>query len=235
MNILQRWKQTALHNKALVLTGAIVAFGTLAQLCIVLANDRTTAKQIDKLIQAAKIQGDAANENASAAQSFARSADGMNTRLTAVEQDFQRTAKDSEKSIRATQVEAARALTASIESSEADQRAWFGVSNFEVSQYDPSDPQKPFRVYLGLRNSGKTPALQIRVTGMFQVYDSKVDGPTDGDWSALQGFFNQEKGRYIAAPNATRALISSDASNNLVTKNYAEIKLTLHLSITSGR
>ena len=71
MNIFQRWKQTALHNKALVLTGAIVAVGTLAQLCIVIANNRATSRQVSQLIQAAKIQGDAATKNTAAAESFA--------------------------------------------------------------------------------------------------------------------------------------------------------------------
>ena len=59
---------------------------------------------------------------------------------------------------------------------------------------------------------------------MFQVYNSKVDGPTDADWSAFEGFFSQDRGRYVAAPNATRGLISTDANNNVVTKNYAAIK-----------
>jgi hypothetical protein len=195
MNLISRWKQTALHNKALVLTGAIVALGTLAQLFIVIANNRATSRQTDKLIQAAGIQADAASKASAAADSFARSADGMNARLTAAEQDFQRMAKDSENSSRAAQVQAAQALNTSIEESKTDQRAWFGVSDFEVSQYDPDNPQQPFRLRLKFRNSGKTPALQIKALGMFQVYNSRVDGPSDADWNTFQGYFGNDTDR----------------------------------------
>jgi len=42
-----------------------------------------------------------------------------------------------------------------------DERAWFGISDFEILQYDPSDTKKPFRFEISFRNSGKTPARQI--------------------------------------------------------------------------
>ena len=68
MTIFQRWKQTALHNKALVLTGVIVALGTLVstgalvvQVCITAANNRKTSEQIGKLIAAADDMSEASD------------------------------------------------------------------------------------------------------------------------------------------------------------------------------
>jgi hypothetical protein len=72
MDIWQRWKQTTIANKALVLTGAAVAVGTLVstsalvvQVCITRENNRKTSEQVGKLIESANIQ-------AGAAQSFAK-------------------------------------------------------------------------------------------------------------------------------------------------------------------
>ncbi len=61
MRIFQRWKQTALHNKALVLTGVIVAVGTLVytgaavfQYCLMKQAAKENSDQIDKIISEAK-------------------------------------------------------------------------------------------------------------------------------------------------------------------------------------
>jgi hypothetical protein len=60
MRLIQRWKQTALHNKALVFTSFLVAFGTIfyagaavVQICILKESSETTSAQNSKLIQQA--------------------------------------------------------------------------------------------------------------------------------------------------------------------------------------
>jgi hypothetical protein len=57
MKLLQRWKQTALHNKALVSTSLLVAFGTLfysgaavLQLCILKQSGEQSDRQIVRVI-----------------------------------------------------------------------------------------------------------------------------------------------------------------------------------------
>jgi hypothetical protein len=84
MKLLQRWKQTAVHNKALVLTGAIVALGTIAQvgalvaqICITRANNVATGTQIGKLIEAANIQAHAAQRNVESAAKSAQAASDL--------------------------------------------------------------------------------------------------------------------------------------------------------------
>lgn len=134
MTIFQRWTQTALHNKALVLTGFIVALGTIlstgalvVQICIARENNRKTSEQIGKLIQAANIQACAAQKNAVAAANFATSADGINTQTKLAVDKFERLAKASEGSIQITQKTAKDALDASIDASRSDQRAWVSL------------------------------------------------------------------------------------------------------------
>lgn len=60
MTLIQRWKQTALHNKALVLTSVLVAFGTMfyagaavVQICILKSSSDATSAQNSRLIQQA--------------------------------------------------------------------------------------------------------------------------------------------------------------------------------------
>jgi|SRR5882762_5327314 len=90
MTLFQRWKQTALHNKALVLTGVIVALGTLFgtgaaifQAYMMRENDRETTEQINKLIQAANVQ-------AGAARSFSASAENIKTETYVATEQFRK-------------------------------------------------------------------------------------------------------------------------------------------------
>lgn len=100
-----------------------------------------------------------------------------------------------------------RALDTAAEASKADQRAWFGIDDFEILQYDPDDPKKPFRMQINFKNTGKTPARQIHVLGWNQVYKTRFDSPTDADWNAFLVYFNKSSERYAAAPNAIRKYI----------------------------
>lgn len=59
MTILQRWRQTALHNKALVLSGVLTAFATVFyaaaaafQVWFLNENTKQAAKQTDNLVKA---------------------------------------------------------------------------------------------------------------------------------------------------------------------------------------
>jgi hypothetical protein len=146
VNIFQRWKQTALHNKALVLTGAIVALGTIVstgtalfQVYMAKQDSRNTSQQIDNLIAAARIQ-------AGAASAFADSAARINTGIgSAVEKlnlqaaATSRLSKDSE--------------TANNNVLEAD-RPWMGAvvseANFELGK------RPVFSIVF--TNTGKRPA-----------------------------------------------------------------------------
>ena len=75
MNLFQRWKQTTIANKGLVLSSILMAFGTLfyagaaiVQVRIMKRSARDVSSQTDKLIEQA-------NRNATAASQFAVSAE----------------------------------------------------------------------------------------------------------------------------------------------------------------
>ncbi len=213
MNIFQRWKQTTIANKGLVFSSFLMAFGTLfyagaavVQVCIMRQSARDVSLQTSKLIEAAQAQACAASKSAEAAASFAGSADKISQETARASSELHRTANDSETA------------------SKLDHRAWFGISDFDVVQYDPDDSHKPFRIRVSFRNSGKTPARQVHVLGQFQVYKPNSDGPNEADWNLLMGFFNQSKERYVTAPDATRKYIVNDSSNNIITQNYQAIK-----------
>jgi hypothetical protein len=138
MKSLQRWKQTALHNKALVLTSVLVAFGTLfyavaavVQIWILKQSGEQAAEQASRII---------GNLNW-----LARS---MNSAL-----------KESRRAEEAIRRQSQAALDASIEISRDDQRAWVGVEGFTGS----IAVGKPLDFTVAFRNSGKTPALGLIV------------------------------------------------------------------------
>lgn len=118
------------------------------------------------------------------------------------------------------------AIATSLQIERADQRAWLGISEFEVEQYAPDEPQKPFKIVLRLRNSGKTPAINIRLATAFQNYpDPVVDGPSTNDIKVLLHSLKESKSAFVAAPNSTRKYIIDDRVNkNIVTANYSTIR-----------
>jgi hypothetical protein len=170
----------------------------------------------------------AAQKDADAAQSFAQSADRIREETNQAVTELQRAANDSETALKENSRNAQNALNESIDASKLDERAWFGISDFEVVQYDPDNPTKPFRIQILFRNSGKTPARQIHALGIFNVLkstpDGPVDGPTEADWNVFMGFFNKSRERYVTAPNAIRKYIVTDSNNNIITTSYPSIK-----------
>ncbi len=109
----------------------------------------------------------------------------------------------------------------------ASQRPWFGISRFEVLQYDPAHPEIPFRIEVFFKNTGKTPALRVKIAGMFNIHPPvnhlPIAAPTNEDWKFFDSFFANYKGSYVAAPDAERGEIATDYVENIVAKNYASI------------
>jgi hypothetical protein len=166
MTIIQRWKQTALHNKALVLSGVIVALGTVvstaavvSQVVIAKRNNRNTSAQVQKLIDAANIQ-------AGGASSFASSAREMNSGIIAAVDKLNLQAA-------ATTQLSKEAEIANTNSVEAD-RPWMGAS-FSVTTFDVG---KNPTFYISFANSGKRPA-KVRLTAsrenMYAAFPTNPD------------------------------------------------------------
>jgi hypothetical protein len=175
-------------------------------------NNRQVSEQVDKLVRASDTQ-------AKAAADFALSAEGINSQSAASVKEFQRMAKASETSIQATRVTAQQALTASINASRSDQRAWIGVYNDKtaIDRVNHGDSINVAQVSLWVRNSGKTPALNVNgfvilTTGNWDEeppdYDNllKTKGwTTDGTTGTN---YNQHRGeRYLLGESFVRGMI----------------------------
>jgi hypothetical protein len=147
MNLIQRWKQTALHNKGLVFAGFLVAAGTtlyafaaVQQVYILKESGRQATSQTEKLILAAN--------------RLAQAADAANIQsLRAMEQGL---------------AQGRAALDAQIESSRLDQRAWVGIKSV-VSE--PLQAGKPLQIGVEITNVGRTPAFELRPVVSWRVGD----------------------------------------------------------------
>lgn len=163
--------------------------------------------------------------------------DEMSTRRQlAIAQEQARAMQDSvetaKKSIEAGNRQSKAALDASTETTKLDQRAWFGIADFKILQYDRDDAKQPFRMQIEFKNTGKTPARQIHVYGVFGIHNSRAEGPSDTEWKSFMNYYAQDTGRYIAAPSATRKYIVGDFGDNpteaqlfrnLYTQNFSAI------------
>jgi hypothetical protein len=223
MTIWQRWKQTSLHNKALVFSGIIVAFGTLfysgaaiVQVWMFNRSSRQVERQTERLIAAANTQAGAAKEmtaavkeQAKSAGDFAQSAKNINEQTALAVKNFGRMAKASEDNIKATQ-----------EASRLDQRAWISTS---VSLPAVTDLDKATTVTIGVSNTGKTFALKVNYLSSLSVYK---DIPQGVDYYAALTNRTGIKSVGVIAPNrgySTKLNIPESgfkALDKLVTKDW---------------
>lgn len=165
MNILQRWKQTALHNKGLVLSSALVAFGTIFyagaaafQVCILKTTARQSSEQVNQLTMKAQGIVDAMNQALS---------DNRNALAEAFRQN--------KASLDAEQDQYKRSLKATIDQFHLDQRAWLGTREFHTVEFSK---EKGLAVDIAFANSGKTPARDVEDAVEYILSSTAVAGPT---------------------------------------------------------
>lgn len=139
MNLWQRWKKTAVHNKAMVLTSILVAFGTLfyaaaAVFQIVLVNESSkhTDEQIGRIIG------------------------NVNWMARAMDE----TAKETERNNRQIAHDASVSIKATQEQLRLDQRAWVGIDVWKLEKFEVG---QPIGLSVMVMNRGKTPALDVKV------------------------------------------------------------------------
>ena len=139
MRLFQKWKQTALHNKALVLTGVIVAVGTLFyaaaaafQVYMLHRSGEQATQQTERLITEAN-----------------RIADSIERVLDQGRLAMEESTRQSKE-----------ALDESIKASRLDQRAWVGIKTMRVLTLEAD---KPILIEAVITNTGKTFASNTRV------------------------------------------------------------------------
>jgi hypothetical protein len=194
VTIWQRWKQTALHNKALVLSSVIMAFGTLfysvaaiVQLCMFNSSSEQAAQQTAKLIDAANINASAAEQiaaaskrNATAAESFAISGEKIHQGVDSAVRKLSIQAGALGRSADQGRRLADETHKANAYAVESD-RAWMAVRIYPENP----DAENPLKWKAVFPNAGRSPALVIktmvssRVLPVFTIPPSYEGEPPD--------------------------------------------------------
>jgi hypothetical protein len=175
MTIWQRWKQTALHNKALVFSSIIMAFGTLfysgaaiVQVYMFNRSSKQAQQQTEQLIKAANIQACAASKNAEAAASFARSAEGIKNKTGEAVTQFQNLANATKESAGA----AKSAADTAKETLVSAQRAFVFTTWDTTTTENKVDKTVTFE--FGWENSGTTPTKNFRTHVNYTVLPGDI-------------------------------------------------------------
>lgn len=119
--------------------------------------------QTDKLIAAAQDQADAAGDMADASQQFSDTAEDINSRTSDAVEQLKAAANNAKASIEATQ-----------KSFRADQRAWVGLGESRVLQFNATDP---FKLAIPMVNAGKSPAVRAEGALRYEVRPVLLKGP----------------------------------------------------------
>lgn len=188
----QRWKQTTIANKWLVLTGVIVASGTLAQVGIAffsyrmfVAGSKETGTQIGRIIEAAdRIATSAKTSNQQQLTAITES--GRQNKATL----------DSAAKLALQQLETQR------QEMQQDQRPWVGLQSVSCQQCstDAGGSFKVGAVVVVLANTGKTPATQMTIEAATSTRRTTDPIPD------LQPNPGQLATHEVLAPNATRPI-----------------------------
>jgi hypothetical protein len=146
-----------------------VSGGTLWVLKLQLKEIHDSSSDTHALAQAADTQAKKMTDMSTAADKIRQAADNMVT-------EDQRIADNAQKAMDASNKQSKTSLDATIAASSLDQRAWVGIGQFRVVQFDKDN----FKVDIEIRNSGKTPALDVSEFTAYGWNVSIESGPRDG-------------------------------------------------------
>jgi hypothetical protein len=164
MKIWQRWRQTTIANKALVLTSVLVAFGTLFyaaaaafQVWLMAESGKHTDQQIGWVIDNVNWLARSADSSQKAIQKQASDTVAEMQKRTLAQE---LTAGAAEKSAKI----AKDSLKATIESFHNEDRAWVGISGTKPISYAVDGPSQSVNLTVAftLRNYGRSAADHVR-------------------------------------------------------------------------
>ncbi len=128
-----------------IILTAVIALSAISQTVISCNNNASTSRQVERMI-------DAANRVDDAAESFSRSASGINGGVSDAVGKLEVQAEAMDRSRVSSEANSAKALQATIDNFHLDQRAW--VSVIEISGAPQKDAQ--WVVTVRVKNTGKT-------------------------------------------------------------------------------
>lgn len=173
---------------------AIVALTTAAQFIQSGCNNRSTSKQVDRIIGAANIQADASTRAANAAEKVesaserqATAAESFATTANTAVSEFKKAASEStavaqrqatatEKSVTEAATAAQNALNATLGIAQLDQRAWVGYKQDAIVKFEQD---QPFEAVVFLQNTGHMPAFFAKDSFKSLVMPIELENPCD--------------------------------------------------------
>lgn len=156
--------------------GLLGAALTIRVLTYTLQEMQSGSEDTHELAIAAKIQAQKMQSMSTAADKIRKASEDM------VGQD-QRIADSTQKAMNASNTQSKTALDATIAASALDERAWIGIGAFRVIQFDKDG----FKVDIEMRNSGKTPALDVSESAKYGWNFSLDNGPQEVWFMSLPG------------------------------------------------
>ena len=210
MKLLQRWRQTSIHNQGLVLTGVLVAAGTIiyaaaaiVQIYIMNKNAKDSSAQVESLVgttnEAIKAAVKASSESLN--KSIDQNKDALGAALAQSKNSLEASIAQGKASMEASTAQSKTALDVSIEASRNDQRAWLSIGNLRVVK-EPVIGEM-FSVVYSISNSGKTPAMRATTKNQLSFAYGE---PTAPDWNTINSI-----SRSVIFP----ATLSRDISEDL--------------------
>jgi hypothetical protein len=155
-----------------VIATIVIALATIVNLGVawkMWGEMRTAGTDTHTLAEAAKKQADKMTDVSDAADKIRQAADNM------VTQD-QRIADNAQHSLDASNKQSKASLDATIQDFQRDQRAWVGLGQYAIQQFDD---KQPFKLQLPFVNSGKSPAILTEQCVAFTIVDHRLTGPPD--------------------------------------------------------
>jgi hypothetical protein len=184
LKIFKQWLHNPKRERAKWTDAAIVflTFGIVALATLQWLEMRGGGIQTEKII-AADQRLACANE---------RFAKAMEDTVTNNKNALDKTTKENKMALAATLAQGQAALNASIQASHLDQRAWVGIAEFATVGGTHSNDPRLFsnRVQIAIRNSGKTPAINVSAITLQTSLDWRQN---IGDYDAFVAEDNRQR------------------------------------------
>jgi hypothetical protein len=136
----------------------------------------------DRLVGYAKAQANAADNISQSSEDFTDSAHWMEEHMHDAASAMEKSNSQAQGALEKTLRQSKSTLDATIAASRLDQRAWVGIGLFRVIQFEKD---KPFKIDIEIKNSGKTPALQMMESVKYGQDFSSRPGPRDEWFTAI--------------------------------------------------
>lgn len=200
----------------MIIFTAVVALTTVAQFVQSGCNNRSTSKQVDKIIASTNTQANAADEISGAAGDFTDNAYWMQEQMKDAADAIQDSVDTADRNMKTTIKNAQDAFR-------DEQRAWVGVQGTTLGE--GFTETEPWRITVVFFNSGRTPARNVQTSIMFITSPIPISGPSPDQVEQLtfrpaqsiapQGYYRQAiGGEFVAEASSeterqgTKTLIS---------------------------